>query len=130
MFHIVLQISGAMQKIFLIEDVDIRSNHEGRTYGVTYVLAKTTSFKQLHEVLIPARYIAKFSSSSKKFLMIRGYSQNEQGQIRILESSMVWISQLRFFSNFEIPVSKIQANCIKCDISSLPKFPLYHCNFI
>lgn len=128
MFHIVLQISGAMQKIFLIEDVDIRSNHEGRTYGVTYVLAKTTSFKQLHEVLIPARYIAKFSSSNKKFLMIRGYSQNEQGQIRILESSMVWISQ--FFSNFEIPVSKIQANCIKCDISSLPKFPLYHCNFI
>lgn len=82
-------ISGAMQKIFLIEDVDIRSNHEGRTYGVTYVLAKTTSFKQLHEVLIPARYIAKFSSSNKKFLMIRGYSQNEQGQIRILESSMV-----------------------------------------
>ena len=78
----------AKQKIFLTEDTEVRETAQGKTYG-----AKTTSYRKLHEVHVPSQFTAKFASLKDKFLLIKNYSQKEEGLIRITESSMViWYS--------------------------------------
>ena len=37
-----------MQKIFVLENTEIRQTGDGNTYGVTHVLAKTTNYMKLH----------------------------------------------------------------------------------
>ena len=78
----------AKQKIFLTEDTEVRETAQGKMYG-----AKTTSYRKLHEVHVPSQFTAKFASSKDKFLLIKNYSQKEEGLMRIAESSMViWYS--------------------------------------
>ena len=90
----------AMQKIFLIEDTEVRQTAQGKTYGVVFALAKTTSYRKLHDVHVPSQFTAKFASSKDKFLLIKNYSQKE-GLIRITESSMViWYSLYCFLDLF------------------------------
>ena len=92
----------AMQKIFLIEDTEVRQTAQGKTYGVVFALAKTTSYRKLHEVHVPSQFTAKFASSKDKFLLIKNYSQKE-GLIRIAESSMViWYSLYCFLDLFSL----------------------------
>ena len=59
----------AMQKIFIIEDTEVRQTAQGKTYGVVIALAKTT--RKLHEVHVPSQFTAKFASSKDKFLLIK-----------------------------------------------------------
>ena len=90
----------AMQKIFLIEDTEVRETAQGKTYGVVFALAKTTSYRKLHEVNVPSQFTAKFASPKDKFLLIKNYSQKEDG----LESSMViWYSLYCFLDFFWNP---------------------------
>ena len=86
-----------MQKIYVLEDIDVRQSGEGKSYGVTAALVKSTSYKQLHEVFVPGRLSGKFASSRNKFLLLKGFSQKEDGLIRISENSMV--RELAFFFN-------------------------------
>ena len=91
----------AMQKIFIIEDTEVRQTAQGKTYGVVFALAKTTSYRKLHEVHVPSQFTAKFASSKDKFLLIKNYSQKEEGLMRIAESSMViWYSLYCFLDVF------------------------------
>ena len=80
---------GAMQKMFLIEETEIRQTADGRMYGVASALAKTKRYRKLRKVRIPSQFTAHFASSKEKFLLIKAYSQNEERLIRITESSMV-----------------------------------------
>ena len=91
----------AMQKIFLIEDTEVRQTAQGKMYGVVFALAKTTSYRKLHEVHVPSQFTAKFASSKDKFLLITNYSQKEEGLMRVAESSMViWYSLYCFLDVF------------------------------
>ena len=78
-----------MQKIFVLEDVDVRQSGEGKSYGVTSALAKSSNYKQLHELFVPGKLTAKFASSKDKFLLLKGFSQKEDGLIRMSENSQV-----------------------------------------
>ena len=78
-----------MQKIFVLEDVDVRQSGEGKSYGVTSALAKSSNYKQLHELFVPGKLTAKFASSKDKFLLLKGFSQKEDGLIRMSENSLV-----------------------------------------
>ena len=78
-----------MQKIFVLEDVDVRQRGEGKSYGVTSALAKSSNYKQLHELVVPGKLTAKFASSKDKFLLLKGFSQKEDGLIRMSENSLV-----------------------------------------
>ena len=82
-------MKDAMQKIFVLGDVDVKQSGEGTSYGVTSALAKSTNYKQLHGLFVPGRISAEFVSSKNKFLLLKGYSQKEDGIIRISENSMV-----------------------------------------
>ena len=59
-----------MQKI-LKENVDMRQSGEGKSYGVISALAKSTNFKQIHELFVPGRLSAKFATSKDKFLLLK-----------------------------------------------------------
>ena len=61
-------MKDAMQKIFVLGDVDMRQSGESTSYGVTSALAKSTNYKQLHGLFVPGRISAKFVSSKNKFL--------------------------------------------------------------
>ena len=74
-----------MQKIFVLEDVDVRQSGEGKSYGVTSAIF--TNYKQLHEVFVPGRLTAKFATSKDKFLLLKGFSQKIDGLIRMRENS-------------------------------------------
>nr|XP_022304788.1 uncharacterized protein LOC111111887 [Crassostrea virginica] len=76
-----------------MENTEIRQTGDGNTYGVTHVLAKTTNYMKLHEVHLPGKFTGKFSSSERKFLFIKGYSQKEEGLIRIIDKSLVLDTQ-------------------------------------
>ena len=78
-----------MQKIFVLEDVDMRQSDEGKSYGVTSALAKSTNYKHLHELFVPGRFTAKFATSTGKFLLLKGFNQKEDGLIRMSENSLV-----------------------------------------
>ena len=69
--------------------------------NLRFALAKTTSYRKLHEVHVPSQFTAKFASSKDKFLLIKNYSQKEEGLMRIAESSMViWYSLYCFLDVF------------------------------
>ena len=78
-----------MQKIFVFEDVDARQSGDGKSYGVTSALAKSSNYKQLHELFVPGRLTAKFVTSKDKLLLLKGFSQKEDGLDRMSENSLV-----------------------------------------
>ena len=53
-----------MQKMFLIEETEVRQTADGRTYGVASALAKTKRYRKLRKVHIPNQFTAKFASSA------------------------------------------------------------------
>ena len=67
-----------MQKIFVLEDVDVIS-----------ALAKSSNYKQLHELFVPERLTPKFATNKDKFLLLKGFSQKEEGLVRMSENSLV-----------------------------------------
>ena len=60
-----------MQKIFHIGDTEVRQTAQGKKYGVVFALAKTTSYRKLHEVHVSSQFTAKYASSKDKFLLIK-----------------------------------------------------------
>ena len=92
-----------MQKIFVLEDVDMRQSGEGKSYGVTSALAKSTNYKQIHELFVPGRLSAKFATSKDKFLLLKGFSQKEDGLNGMSEN---WATSQQISS-------KISKNCLK-----------------
>ena len=111
---------AAMQKIFLIEDTEVRQTGQGKTYGVVFALAKTTSYRKLHEVHIPSQFTAKFAASKGKFLLIKNYSQKEEGLIRIAESSMViWYSLNCFLDVLSLKKVDVKARLSNISVNNL-----------
>ena len=66
----------------------MRQSAEGKSYDVSSALAKSTNYKQLHELFVPGRLTAKSATSKDKFLLLKGFSQKD-GSIRISENSLV-----------------------------------------
>lgn len=84
-------IGGALQKIFLLEQTETRKNSSGKTYGVTSALAKSTNYSQVHDVFVPEKLIRKFNNTIQHSILIRKFSQKEEGAISLSESSTVRI---------------------------------------
>lgn len=80
-----------MQKVFVLEETEERKTLEGRRFGVTNCLAKSSNYNSLHEMIIPEKHIPKIQSNLNKFVLLKGYSQKEDGSIRLAESSTVSI---------------------------------------
>lgn len=78
-----------MQKVFVLEETEERKTLEGRRFGVTNCLAKSSNYNSLHEMIIPEKHIPKIQSNLNKFVLLKGYSQKEDGSIRLAESSTV-----------------------------------------
>eukprot|EP00105_Crassostrea_gigas_P002262 XP_011414729.1 PREDICTED: uncharacterized protein LOC105319042 [Crassostrea gigas] len=82
-------IGGAIQKVFLLEPTEERKNASGKTYGVTCVLAKSTNYSQVHDLFVPQRFIKKFNNTIQHSILIRKYTQKEEGSISLSESSTI-----------------------------------------
>ncbi|XP_062622254.1 uncharacterized protein LOC134283795 [Saccostrea cucullata] len=84
-----LDKNGAIQKIFILENTDVRTKSTGEIYGVTGVLAKSTNYSQIHDVFLPEKLIQKFKESVQKSIIVRKYSQKEDGFISLTDSSTI-----------------------------------------
>lgn len=82
-------IGRAIQKVFLLEPTEERKNASGKTYGVTCVLAKSTNYSQVHDLFVPQRFIKKFNNTIQHSILIRKYTQKEEGSISLSESSTI-----------------------------------------
>ena len=99
---------GFMQKMFLIEETEVRQTADGRTYGVAFALAKTKRYRKLRKVHIPNQFTAKFASSKEKFLLIKTNSQKEKGLISNTESSMVILMWSSIFTSLYAAIKSIK----------------------
>jgi hypothetical protein len=84
-------MTGPIQKNFVLEPTDMRTNTSGKIYGVTGVLAKSTNYTHIHDLFLPEKFQQKFQDSLHKSMLIRKYTQKEDGIISLSESTTVRI---------------------------------------
>ena len=84
-----INIHGAQQKVFVLEDTEVRENANGTNDGVTTAVAKHTNYNTPHELYVPEKYIENMRLSVKRSIFLKGYSQKHDGTMSISESSKV-----------------------------------------
>lgn len=80
---------GAQQKIFVLEGTEVRSNSNGQYFGTTCVLTSMTKYQEIHELFMPEKHVQKLTQSVKKSLIVKGFSQKQDGTMSLNEASKI-----------------------------------------
>lgn len=88
-FHFENQTYAAQQKLFLLEQTELRTTSSGTKFGATTVLASTTKFERVHDLFTNEGNIGKLNNLEKKTIMVKGFTQKEDGTISISENTKV-----------------------------------------
>ncbi|XP_062589914.1 uncharacterized protein LOC134251509 [Saccostrea cucullata] len=79
---------GAQQKFFVLEGTEVRSNSNGQYFG-TCVLTSMTKYQEIHELFMPEKHVQKLTQSVKKSLIVKGFSQKQDGTMTLNEASKI-----------------------------------------
>lgn len=88
-FHFENQTYAAQQKLFLLEQTELRTTSSGTKFGATTVLASTTKFERVHDLFTNEGNLGKLNNLVKKTIMVKGFTQKEDGTISISENSKI-----------------------------------------
>lgn len=88
-FHFENQTYAAQQKLFLLEQTELRTTSSGTKFGATTVLASTTKFERVHDLFTNEGNIGKLNNLVKKTIMVKGFTQKEDGTISISENTKI-----------------------------------------
>lgn len=80
---------AAQQKLFLLEQTELRTTSSGTKFGATTVLASTTKFERVHDLFTNEGNIGKLNNLVKKTIMVKGFTQKEDGTISISENTKI-----------------------------------------
>lgn len=82
------------QTIIPMETPDERTSSSGTKYGSCTVLCTSTQYNQLHEMYCTEKHLSKLTQCEKKAILIKGYTQRQDGTLSINDATKVTIINL------------------------------------
>lgn len=72
-----------------MEQTELRTTSSGTKFGATTALASSTKFERVHDLFTNEGNIPKLNNLVKKSIMVKGFTQKEDGTISISENSKI-----------------------------------------